>query len=196
MRDEYIGDKREIDESIELNKNLLKSIKNNTFKIVPPDTLVKDKYTLKLGNTTFQMYANTPSYSRSDIIIYIPEEKVLVVGDIFNKNRLPFINRDTDFIKWEDIFEPYINGKIAVKYFIGTHGNLISLDEIKEQFNYLRTLFEEVKKLKAAGKSIQDANEELTLEKLPYLSNYNPYFYGTAMNTHTRNISTVWGLVK
>ena len=196
MRASYIGDKREIDESIELYKNLLKSIKDNTFKIVIPDTLFDDHYTLKVGNTTFNMYHNTPSYSRSDIIIYIPEEKTLVMADIFNNNRIPVINRNTDLKKWEALFEPYLNGKIEVKHFIGTHGKPLPLDEMKNQFNYIKTLFKEVEKIKSAGKTMVEAIDELALTKLPYLSKYNPYFYGTAMNQHEMNIKAVWGLVK
>ncbi len=196
MRAEYPGDKREIDESIELNKNLLKSAKDGTFKVVIPDTLFDDHYTLKVGNTTFKMYHNTPTYSRSDIIIYIPEEKTLVMADIFNNNRIPLINRNTDLKKWEDLFEPYLDGKIEVKHFIGTHGKPISLDEMKNQFNYIKTLFSEVEKIKSAGKTMADAIDELALNKLPYLSDYNPYFYGTAINQHELNIRAVWELVK
>ena len=196
IRDIYPGDKREIDESIELNNNLLKSIRDNTFKVIVPDTLFKDRYILKLGSTTFQMYTNTPSYSRSDIVIYIPEEKTLVVGDILNHNRLPFFHRETDLKKWTDLFEPYIDGKFEIKHFIGTHGNPIPLDEVKAQFGYLNELTDQVKNLKSEGKTSEEAMQIISLKNLPYLNDYNPYFYGSAMNIHGLNIRNIYGQLK
>lgn len=191
-RDTYPGDKKEINESVESNKNLIKMISENSFSTIIPDTLFKDNYNLTVGKTEFKMYANTPSYSRSDIVIYIPEEKALIVGDIFNKNRLPMINRETNLEKWIALFDPFTKNDSDVNYFIGTHGDIISKVEIINQFTYLKKLFEEVKRLKTEGKSIEEVTNLLSLKEFPYLNTYNPYFYGTAMNIHNLNISAIW----
>ena len=196
MRSAYPGNPQEIDESTESARGMINSIKNNKFNAVIPDTLFKEKYTLKSGNTTFLMEYNTPGYSRSDIIIYIPEYKTVIVGDIFNKNRLPFFSPSTQLEKWEKLFEPYIRENTKVKRFIGAHGYPLTVDEIRDQFKYLRKLFDEVKRLKGEGKTVDEAKVSLALESFPYLSNYNPYFYGSAIHIHNSNIDAIWRLVK
>ena len=138
------------------------------------------------------MHHNTPGYSQSDIIIYVPDEKTLIVGDIFNKNRLPLINPRTDVEQWEKLFAQYLTEKTGVKYFIGGHGGVMTLDEIKAQLSYIRTLYDETKRIKSEGKSLNEALKELALEHFPYLDNYNPYFYGTTMQIHNMNINAFW----
>jgi len=196
MRSTYPGSSQEIDESIESARGMINSLKNNKFIAVIPDTLFKEKFTLKSEKTTFLMESNTPSYSRSDIIIYIPEYKTLIVGDIFNKNRLPWFNLSTQLDKWEKLFEPYIKEDTKVKYFLGAHGYPLTVDEIREQFKYLRKLSDEVKRFKAEGKTVEEVKVNLSLEKFPYLSNYNPYFYGTTIHIHNSNIDAIWRQLK
>jgi cyclase len=196
MRSTYPGSPEEIDESIESARGMINSIKNNKFIGVIPDTLFKEKYTLKSGKTTFLMESNTPGYSRSDIIIYIPEYMILIVGDIFNKNRLPWFSPATDLEKWEKLFEPYIKEDAKVKYFLGAHGYPLTVDEIREQFKYLRKLYDEVKRFKTEGKTVDEVKVNLVLEKFPHLSNYNPYFYGSTIHIHNSNIDAIWRQLK
>ncbi|MFA6127264.1 MAG: MBL fold metallo-hydrolase [Bacteroidales bacterium] len=188
----YPGNPLEIDESVANTRNMLSDIKNNALKLIVPDTLFDDQYVLNMGNRTLKMYHNIPSYSESDIIIYIPEEKALIIGDIFNKQRLPWINQNLNLESWEKLFAPYLAEPSEVKYFIGTHGSVMTRDEVRDQFNYLKKLLSEVQRLKKEGKTVEDALKELALDKFPYLSNFNPYFYGTPIHMHNRNIQVMW----
>ncbi len=192
MKSHYPGDPREIEETMESLGNILASYQNGTIKAVIPGTLFDDRYLLKMGHTTFEMFHNTPSYSSSDIIIAIPEEKALIVGDIFNKNRLPQINPQTNLESWERLFSDHLAEGSDTKYFIGTHGDVMTIDEVREQFKYLRKLLEEVQRIKSEGKSLDEAKKELSLEIFPYLNEINPYFFGTSNHTHNRNIEAIW----
>lgn len=196
LRPTYPGNPKEIDEAIESTRNFLEDIRKGAMKATIPDSLFEDQYILTVGDKTFRMYHNTPSYSESDIIAYIPEEKALIVGDIFNKNRFPWLHPASDLEAWEKLFQPYIAEDSDVKYFIGTHGDVMTIDEVREQFNYLGKLNEEVTRLKKDGKTAEQAVKELPLDKFPYLSKCNPYFYGTAIPMHSRNIVIFWGKAK
>lgn len=188
----YPGNPLEIDESIASTRNMIASIKNNTFNPVVPDTLFNDQYSLSMGNRTIHMYHNAPSYSESDIVIYIPEEKTLIVGDIFNKKRLPWINKSFNLDLLEKTFSPYLSGKSEVRYVIGTHGDVMTMEDVKAQFKYLSKLSQEVLKIKKSGKTIDEARKELMLDNFPYLNTFNPYFYGTPIDVHNRNIQVIW----
>lgn len=198
MKKNYLGDLREFDEMDQLMRLL--NPRNLTEKVIP-DTLFDEAYIIKVGDKTFKMHYNTPSYSASDIIIEIPEEQTLIVGDIFNKKRVPFFSplkdEHTDLNAWEELFSDYVATDTRIKNFVCTHGaGDITLAEIKEQSKYLRKLYDSVKELKASGKSAEYIIADLPLSKFPYLSSYNPYFYSTPNNTHEGNIRTIWNQIK
>jgi hypothetical protein len=145
------------------------------------------------------MSHNTPTYSESDIITWIPEEKTLVIGDIFNAGRLPsiFPRGEMDLESWEKLFSGYVSNDTNVEHFICTHGaGIITAAEIREQFSYLKKLVEEVKKLKSSGKTAAEIQSLLPLALFPYLKTYNPYFYGTGFNIHNHNIDSLWKQIK
>ena len=198
----YLGDIRvrefeESDRIFELRARFFDPA--NPPKTVIPTVLIGDRHTLRLGGKTFEMYHNTPSYSESDIITYIPEEKTLVVGDIFNAGRLPgiFPQGSTDLESWEKLFSGYVSNDTTIEHFIGTHGaGTITAAEIREQFSYLKKLVEEVRKLKASGKTAAEIQSLIPLAQFPYLKTYNPYFYGTAFNIHDLNIDSLWNQIK
>ena len=196
----YRGDMREFEESDRIMEWARRSFDPaNPPKPVIPTTLIGDRYTLRLGGKTFEMSLNTPSYSRSDIIIYIPEERTLVLGDIFNKGRLPSIHplQPTDLGSWEKLFSGYIAKDTTVEHFIGTHGaGTITAAEIREQFGYLKKLVEEVGNLKASGKTAAEIQSLIPLAQFPFLKTYNPYFYGTGFSIHNSNIESLWNHIK
>lgn len=196
----YLGDIREFEENDRFSELGARSFDPaNPSKPVIPTVLIGDSYTLRLGGKTFEMYHNSPSYSESDIIIYIPEEKTLVVGDIFNKGRLPciFPRGQTDLASWEKLFSGYISNDTTIEHFIGTHGaGTITAAEIREQFSYLKELLEGVKRLKESGKTVAEIQSMIPLAQFTYLRTYNPYFYGTAFNIHSSNIDSVWNQIK
>ncbi len=166
--------------------------------LVVPTTLIGDSYDLKVGDKTFRMSHNTPSYSESDIVIFIPEAKTLIVGDIFNPGRIPCFSRSgTDLDSWTKLFAPFIADNADVECYIGTHGfGLLTAAEIREQFQYLKKLSDEVNALKASGKSAAEIQALLPLAQFPYLSKFNPYFYGTEFNIHNSNIDVLWNRTK
>jgi len=166
------------------------------FQHTPPTISFNDKMTLTVGKTTFQMIYNLPTYSESDIIINIPEENVLIIGDIFNKSRLPWFSPNTNFNAWKELFKNFIADNSKIKSFIGTHGYPMDINEVKEQFMFIDKLREEVANLKKAGKTLDEVKKEVKLSKFPYLSNVNPLFYGTPINMLDIAINVVYDQAK
>lgn len=114
------------------------------FEYRKPTLTFEEDLTLYLGDVTIKLRYCTPGYSESDTLIYIPEEKLLVVGDIFNRDRIPLLHEKSDVKRWLDLFKPFIEGTEEVRYIIGGHDEMISLDELKAQYEYLRDLWEGV----------------------------------------------------
>ncbi len=52
------------------------------YDVVKPALTFKDKYTLDLGDLTLDLVYFGKGHSRSDIAIYVPQEKLLVSGAV------------------------------------------------------------------------------------------------------------------
>ena len=130
LKEGYPGDPKEVDDEIARTKMALEALKTPA-EPATPSVLFPDRMTLHVGETTLLLYHNTPSYSRSDILIHIPRENVLIVGDVFNKNRLPWLNQTTDYEAMKALFAPFISDDSKACVFIGTHNLPLTRDEIK-----------------------------------------------------------------
>ena len=100
-----------------------------------PDITFSDSMTLELGDTVFEMFYFGKSHSNSDIVIYIPELKLIFTGDLFSKSGRPGINlsaidkiRCMQAIAW---IQKRIN---RIEKVIEGHGQILSTDDLK-QFN-------------------------------------------------------------
>jgi glyoxylase-like metal-dependent hydrolase (beta-lactamase superfamily II) len=100
-----------------------------------PDITFSDSMTIELGDTVFKMIYFGKSHSESDIVIYVPELKLIFTGDLFSKYGRPGINSSaTDEIKWiraTDWIQKRIN---RIEKVIGGHGQIMSTEDLK-QFN-------------------------------------------------------------
>jgi len=190
-KQDYPGDPREIDEQKEVDARMAAFLKSAAV-LVPPTIMFNDQMTLDMGDMTLRMFANTPSYSASDIIIHIPEDNALIVGDVFNKNRLPWLSPRTDFAAMKSLFSPFLAEDSKVRIIVGTHGYAMTVDEVRENFRYIDTLRQEAARLHNEGKTLDEAKKELALKSFPVFGRFNPFFYGTSMDMHDNNIRAVW----
>ena len=107
----------------------------NRVPVRLPDITFSDSMTLDLGDTVFEMIYFGKSHSNSDIVIYIPELKLIFTGDLFSKSGRPGINlsaideiRCMQAIVW---IQKRIN---RIEKVIEGHGQILSTDDLK-QFN-------------------------------------------------------------
>jgi len=109
-------------------------VKNRVPARIPGITF-SDSMTLELGDTVFEMIDFGKSHSNSDIVIYIPELKLIFTGDLFSKSGRPGFNlsaidkiRCMQAIAW---IQKRIN---RIEKVIEGHGQILSTDDLK-QFN-------------------------------------------------------------
>ncbi len=167
------------------------------FKYLQPTITFNEDLTLHLGDVTMNLHYCTPGYSKSDILIHIPEEKLLVVGDIFNRDRIPLLNEKSDVKRWLDLFDPFVKGKEEVRHIIGGHDEMISLDELKAQYEYLEDLWEGVLVAKKEGLMLDKMKEDYAFNKrYSHLSHLEIRWISTPDNLHERNIDYIWRIAE
>ena len=60
--------------------------------IVPPDQPVNQMRKLNLGGTPVQLFPSGDSHSPGDLIVWLPEQRVLIPGDVVYFDRMPSTN--------------------------------------------------------------------------------------------------------
>ena len=94
------------------------------FQLTPPALTFSDKMTLNLGDIHLEMTWFGTSHSQSDILIYCPEEKLLLTGDLFSagqnlwvdSERIPFLPR------WEKCLDAFASDKTSGLHVVPGHG--------------------------------------------------------------------------
>ena len=62
-------------------------------RLVPADDWLDGPRELTVGGVRFQIKPVGPSHTPEDLAIYLPQEKVLLAGDLVFRNRLPFVGQ-------------------------------------------------------------------------------------------------------
>ena len=121
-----------------LPKLLDKDIFKNT-KLVYPNILVDDGYTIKGSKLDIKILKLSKiSDSPSDIVIYVPNEKFVFVGNIIFTNRMIRYHHDSNLNGWLEALKKL--SKMDLIYIVPGHGNNFSNTNYKDMVNYLNKL--------------------------------------------------------
>ncbi len=135
----------------------------NLFKsvvLVPPDIVVEDKYTLKVGGKTFEVIYMGPAHTDNDLVVYMPSEKVLFTGDLVLYNRIPFMG-DRGASSKGLVEALHKIKKMDAKVILGGHNEPMDMSAVDFTLGYVQFLRENIRKAKEQGKSIDEIREAL-----------------------------------
>lgn len=105
--------------------------------IVPPSLTFSDSLTLFDGNRQIQISYYGSGHTSGDLVVYIPQDKVLITGDLVHDYEPLFWNADPD--QWTQTLNKI--KQIDFDYFIGGHGGSHKGKEIIQLWqNYMEEL--------------------------------------------------------
>ncbi|MEJ7555255.1 MAG: MBL fold metallo-hydrolase [Aquificaceae bacterium] len=128
--------------------------------LVPPDIVVEDKYTLKVGGKTFEVIYMGPAHTDNDLVVYMPSEKVLFTGDLVLYNRIPFMG-DRGASSKGLVEALHKIKKMDAKVILGGHNEPMDMSAVDFTLGYVQFLRENIRKAKEQGKSIDEIREAL-----------------------------------
>lgn len=62
-------------------------------RLVPADLWLQGPHTFQVGGVTFVVHPVGPSHTAEDVVVYLPQKKVLFAGDLVFRNRIPFVGQ-------------------------------------------------------------------------------------------------------
>lgn len=105
----------------------------NLIPIMKPDITFSDSLNIDMRNITFELKYFGKCHSISDILIYVPELKLLFTGDLMFQYGRPSINDKTmsDKDLWVKAIHWLEKRMYNIDLVIGGHGQIMSIDDLK-----------------------------------------------------------------
>jgi len=132
--------------------------KYGDLRIVLPNKIFEDKYVIQGKNLTVQVI-EADGHSLGNCFVFIPEENVLITGDLLFVQMTPYFGDPTaDIFSWIEVNRAMLN--LKPKVIIPGHGNISDRTGLKNQIRYFENCINWMKKYIKEGND----KESLTLE--------------------------------
>ena len=139
----------------------------NAPKIVVPSETVSDKRVLKMGNTEIQILNLGRAHTGSDLVVYLPKEKVLFMSEVYFHRLFPAL-RSGYPSEWIEAINKA--EKMDVYYYVAAHGFVDDARTMKAELAEFKKALEKVvseaKRLYKPGASAEEAFKQ---------ANFGPY---------------------
>lgn len=138
--------------------------KGEGTKVQGPTETFTDKKVIEMGGMKIEVIMIGPAHSPGDISVWLPEQKLVIAGDMaFHERVLPIFD-DTDTEGWLESWEKF--EALGALYIVPGHGHPTNIAQVRRYTkDYLVYLRGKVQKLIDGGGSLQDAFE---IDQSPY----------------------------
>jgi len=155
------------------NERMIKELASS-FVLTPPQLTFSDKLTLKMDDITVNLVYFGKSHTESDILIHVPEEGILMIGDLGGIQLTP--GEEQVVQKWISSLESVLEDKENLKHVIGGH-NFLDLEYIASYYDQIKNLWERIKGKTSAvlvmQKTLESAGIDAALTQFKELKEKN-----------------------
>lgn len=130
------------------------------IELTIPNHLIEDKLELELDGYPCQLIYVGPAHSSGDIIVYLPEHKLIFAGDIVFWKCTP-VGWEGTHNKWIEALDFLISLKPEI--IVPGHGPLCGIAEVKELRAYFEFVYSEAKRFFDEGLDPLEASKKITL---------------------------------
>lgn len=129
-------------------------------ELTPPTTLFDDRLALELDGTAVELLYVGPAHTAGDVLVHLPEQRVLFTGDILFRQCTP--------IGWEGTFDNWCAAldrieALQPEIVVPGHGPICGTEGAREMKAYLQYVRAESQRFYAAGVSALEAAKRIDL---------------------------------
>lgn len=167
MRDLYMQEGKEFEERKKTDEVYKKS------ELVRPDIGFEGGMTLQFGGLTFVLTEEGVGHSTSDVTVFIPQKRVMLMGDLLDTEIHPGQGESAGVFfsnvkGWLKSLDNIMARNLPVDTYVPGHGPVHigrGVADLQEQKSYFITMRDEVSKMMKAGKSLTQIEKEIELPK-------------------------------
>lgn len=125
-------------------------------ELTTPDITFEDEWIVELGGERIEARYLGPAHSPGDISVWLPNQKLVIAGDVAFHERLLPIMEDTDTAGWIETWGSFV--ELGAETIIPGHGGPTDYEEVTRYTrDYLVYIREKVAALVEEGGALQDA---------------------------------------
>ena len=140
-------------------------------EVVLPDITFEEEYVIELGGMRIEALYLGPGHSPGDIQVWLPQQKLVISGDMAFHQRLLPIFSNTDTKAWLETYERFL--ALEPEVVVPGHGGPVPLEKAKkDSYDYLVTLRERTAAFMDEGGDISEI-ASIDQSDFAYLDNYD-----------------------
>jgi cyclase len=124
-----------------------------------PEITFSENLTLHLGRHTFEII-KMPGHTACQTVVYVPEEKVLLTGDLIVNRKMPSLHEALPF-QWLDSLRKL--QKFDIDFVVPGHGAVGGASLVTDMIQAIEDVLEIVKNAINKGMSLGEAKDKLVL---------------------------------
>lgn len=132
---------------------------------VLPNYTFKTKVSMTLAGVNFELLHFGPSHTSGDIIIYLPDTKVVFAGDVlaWGGSPTPTIHKEKGGSAdgWLTTVEEML--KLDADTFVNGHGDVETKADVRQKLAQFQQQYEDIKAMIAQGKNLDEVEEAMAV---------------------------------
>jgi glyoxylase-like metal-dependent hydrolase (beta-lactamase superfamily II) len=164
------------------------------FELTPPEITFRDELTIYCGDTTFDLIFFGTAHTDNDILIHVPEQKLLFVGDLFFKKSLPMISEyyRPDVRRWRIVREMIEERKDEITRVVPGHGEFMTAEDLMLRMDYLLGLWDGIAEYHVRGEEFDLVEKDFSLDRIaPEMVPLN-IVGSSGGSMHRNNVRLIW----
>jgi len=139
-----------------------------------PEITFEDRYTLKLANSRVELYYPGKSHGDNCIIMLFPQQSTVFVVDFITVDRLPYRNLGGGFMPdWINAIK-FVE-QLDFDILAPGHGVIGTKTDAANHRKYFEALQDAVSEGISEGKSLEEMQENIHLDKYQHFGNYDEW---------------------
>jgi cyclase len=170
LKKENSPDVKKEEEALKELSHTLEELKNR--HLIYPGITFDKKLTLTMGNEKIEIIYEGSAHTNGDSIIYIPDRKVIITGDILFYGYLPYIDwqAGSDTQHWIDCLEKL--SQWDIEKVVPGHGEITDKSAFEQKKRYLSDLRKSVKEAMEKGLSLEEMTKSIKMGNYKRLKFY------------------------
>jgi glyoxylase-like metal-dependent hydrolase (beta-lactamase superfamily II) len=168
------------------------------YEVVKPSLTFSDDYKLDLGDLTLELIFFGKGHSASDILVYVPQERVLVTGAIaYQQYRIPEIGEEThleDVRRFIAVLDRLLADDVQIDHVIPGHSVPLTRAVLPPIRDFYQRMLKEVRAARRQGLTLDQTTKLLTIRaKFPAFREPPAGTYGAGHQE--RNVKNLWRIL-
>jgi glyoxylase-like metal-dependent hydrolase (beta-lactamase superfamily II)/rhodanese-related sulfurtransferase len=121
-----------------------------------PDITFEDKHIIELGDERIELLHLGPTHSPGDIVVWLPEQRLVIAGDMAFHERLLPVTEHTDTAGWLDSWDKF--AALDARIVIPGHGGPTDMAEVTRYTrDYLAYMREQIGRIIDEGGTLEES---------------------------------------